>query len=170
MVFVNKSAFFFTGFLEERKPEKNFFSIFWIGKNAFLDLKSEVLEKSKKSSFWKGVSPWFCSKNRPFLHVFLSRESQKKNIFSYSGQKRRLFRLEIWSSKSVKNRHFLKGLVHGFVKKSTFFLYFFFSKGSQKETFFDILDRKECFLYLKSEVLKKSRKLEFGNEVSPWVF
>ena len=33
-----------------------------------------------------------------------------------------------------------------FGKKSTFFLYvFFLSKKSQKETFFDILDSKECF-------------------------
>ena len=56
------------------------------------------------------------------------------------------------------------------LSKNRPFSYIFFSKGSQKETFFDILDRKECFLYLKSEVLKKSRKLEFGNEVSPWVF
>ena len=47
---------------------------------------------------------------------------------------------------------------------------FFLSKGSQKETFFDILDRKECFLDLKSEVLKKSRELEFGKGVCSWVF
>jgi len=31
-------------------------------------------------------------------------------------------------------------------------------KDSQKETFFDILDRKKCFLDLKSEVLKESSK------------
>ena len=42
-----------------------------------------------------------------------------------------------------------------FVKKLTFFLYFFFEKKSQKEAFSDILDSKECFLDLKSEVLAK---------------
>ena len=35
---------------------------------------------------------------------------------------------------------------------------FVFRKESQKKTFFDILDRKECFLDLKSEVLKKVQK------------
>ena len=35
---------------------------------------------------------------------------------------------------------------------------FFFSKKSQKETVYHILDRKECFFDLKSEVLKKSSK------------
>ena len=40
-----------------------------------------------------------------------------------------------------------------FVRKSTFLLYVFFgAKKSQKERIFDILDRKECFLDLKSEV------------------
>ena len=48
------------------------------------------------------------------------------------------------------------------VKKSTCFLYVLFSaKKSQKETFFDILESKECFLHLKSKVLKKSKKSTF---------
>ena len=55
-----------------------------------------------------------------------------------------------------------------FVKKSTFFLYVFFSKKTQKERFFDILDRKECFLDLKSEVLTKSKTSKFCKGVSPW--
>ena len=47
-----------------------------------------------------------------------------------------------------------------FVKKSTFSLYVFFSKKSQKETFFYILDSKECFLDLKSEVLAEFKKID----------
>ena len=62
------------------------------------------------------------------------------------------------------------GLVHGFfLKKIDFFLIgFFFSKESQTEIFFDILDIKECSLDLKSEVLKKSKKSTFCKGVSPW--
>ena len=56
-----------------------------------------------------------------------------------------------------------------FVKKSTFSLYvFFLDKKSQKQTLFDILDRKECFLDLKSEVLKNSKKWTVCKGVSPW--
>ena len=55
-----------------------------------------------------------------------------------------------------------------FVKKSTFFSFFFLTKKSQKEIFFHILDRKECFLDLKSEVLKNLKKWTFCRWVSPW--
>ena len=37
-------------------------------------------------------------------------------------------------------------------------MFFFLSKESQEKTFFDILNRKECFLDLKSKLLKKSKK------------
>ena len=58
-----------------------------------------------------------------------------------------LFRPEKWSSHKVeKNRHFAKGLVHGFCQKIELFPYVIFEqKKRQKETFFNILDRKECF-------------------------
>ena len=45
---------------------------------------------------------------------------------------------------------------------------FFLSKQSKKETYFDILDSKECFLDLKSETLAKSKKSAFCKGVSPW--
>ena len=39
---------------------------------------------------------------------------------------------------------------------------FFMSKKSQKQTVFDILDRKESFLHLKSEVLKSRKNRHFA--------
>ena len=45
---------------------------------------------------------------------------------------------------------------------------FLLSKQSKKETYFDILDSKECFFDLKSETLAKSKKSPFCKEVSPW--
>ena len=117
MVFVQKSTFFSYVFFWTKKARNKHFLIFWIEKKrkeCFLDHKRKVLKNSKKSSFCKGVSPWFLSKNRPFSH------------------------------------------------------FFFLTKKSQKETFFDILDRKECFLDLKSEVLKNLKKWTFCRGVSPW--
>ena len=52
-----------------------------------------------------------------------------------------------------------------FVKKSIFFLYVLFKQKRKKETFFNILDRKQSFLDLKSEVLKKST---ICKRVTPW--
>ena len=55
-------------------------------------------------------------------------------------------------------------------RKECFLDMFVLSKKNQKETFFDILDRKECFLDLKSDVLKKSRKSTFCKGVQSIVF
>ena len=49
-----------------------------------------------------------------------------------------------------------------FLKKSTFSSSVLLSKESKKETFFDILDSKECFLDLKSEVLAMSKNRYFA--------
>ena len=45
---------------------------------------------------------------------------------------------------------------------------FFFSQKSQKETFFFILDSKECFLDPKSEILANSKKSTFYTGDSTW--
>ena len=115
MVFVKKSTFSLYFFFSKKSKKKTFFDIL-DRKECFLDQQRKVLKNSKKSTFCKGVSPWFLSKNRPFSH------------------------------------------------------FFFLTKKSQKETFFDILDRRECVLDLKSEVLKKSKKSTFYKGISPWFF
>ena len=116
MVFLNKSNFFSYLFFWAKKARKKTFFVILDRKECFLEHKRKVLKNSKKAAFWKGVSPWFLSKNRPFSDMF------------------------------------------------------FFSKKRQKETFFNILDRKDCFLDLKSEILKRSKKSIFCKGVSPWFF
>ena len=83
-----------------------------------------------------------------------------------------LFGPQKWSSHKVeKNGHFAKGLVHGFSQQiEIFFISFFLSQESQIKTFFDILDRKECFLEHKRKVLKNSKKVGFCKGVSPFFF
>ena len=68
--FLSKNRPFSHMFLLSKKSHKEtFFDILDI-KKYFLNLKSETLAKSKKSTFCKGVSPWFFSKNRPFSYMF----------------------------------------------------------------------------------------------------
>ena len=45
-----------------------------------------------------------------------------------------------------------------FVKSRIFYQVYFLGKLRQKRPFFDILDRKECFLDPKSVVLEKSKR------------
>ena len=80
-----------------------------------------------------------------------------------------LFRPEGQVLKKLRKSTFCKGVSKWLLSKNRPFSYIvFLSKKTQKQTFFDILDRKESFLDLKSEVLKKSRKSTFCKGVSPW--
>ena len=115
MACVKKSTFFLYVFFFSKKSKKQTVFDILDRKECFLDLKSEVLKKSRKSTFCKGVSPWFLSKNRPFSYMF-----------------------------------------------------FILSKESQKQTFFDILDRKERFIHHKIKVLKTTKKSTFCKRLSPW--
>ena len=49
-----------------------------------------------------------------------------------------------------------------FVKKSNFCHLCLVDKSSQKRSFFGILDKKECFLDQKKEVLKNDKKSKFS--------
>jgi len=103
------------------------------------------------------------SKKSTFFHIFFFiKESQKETFFDILDRKKCFLDLKSDVSKKVqKKRHFPKGLVHSFCqKKDVVLLFLFLSKESLKNTFFDIVDRKQCFLYLKSEVLKKGQKID----------
>ena len=84
MVFLKKSTFSSSVLLSKESKKETFFDIL-DSKECFLDLKSEVLKKSKKSTFCKGVSPWFLSKSQPFSHFFFDQKKPERNIFLYSG-------------------------------------------------------------------------------------
>ena len=56
----------------------------------------------------------------------------------------------------------------GFVKKSNILSRVFLGKLIKNSLVFDVLDRKECFLDHKNEVLKKPRKWKYFKGVSPW--
>ena len=74
-----------------------------------------------------------------------------------------LFREEKTSFKKVqKNRHFPKGLVHGFLAKDGHFSHWWFlGKSSQERSFFDIRDREESFLDKKGQLLISTKNREF---------
>ena len=141
-------------------------------KECFLDNKKKVLKNSKKSIFCKGVSPWFLSINRPFSRIFffLTKKSQKETFFHILDRKECFLDLESEVLKNSKKLTFCNGVSPWFLSKNRPFshLFFFLSKKSEKERFFDFLDRKECFLDHKREVLKNSKKSTFCKGVSPW--
>ena len=104
--------------------------------------------------------------------MFFFQQKAMKKHFLIFWKEHKVFGTQKWSSHKVeKNRHFAKGLVHGFCQKINLFLIcFFWAKKSRKKHFFYILDRKECFLDYKREVLKNFHKSTFWKRVSPWFF
>ena len=131
----------------------------------------KTLAKSKKLAFCKGVSPWFLSKNWPFSYrFFLSKNARKKHFLIFWIENKVFWTSKVKFSQSRKKSTFCKAVSPWSSLKIWPFSYmfFFFSKESQKKTVFYILECKEYFLHLKSEVLKNSKKWTFCKGVSPW--
>ena len=108
-------------------------------------------------------------KSTIFLYVFfLAKQAKKKDFLMFWMENKVCWTTKVNFSQSRKNRHTAKGLVHGVRQKIVLFLMCFFSQKSQKQTFFYILDSKECFFDPKSEILAKSKKSTFFKGVSQW--
>ena len=87
---------------------------------------------------------------------FLSKKRQKKIFFNILESKENFLDLTSKVLKNSKKFTFCKGISLWFSSKNRPFSYmFFFSKKNQNEKFFDILEKKEYFLDLKSETLAK---------------
>ena len=54
------------------------------------------------------------------------------------------------------------------VQKWPFFQLFFLAKISQKNVFYNILERKNAFLSYKNKKFKKSKNWHFSKGVNPW--
>ena len=128
-----------------------------------MDLKIEVLKNSKKWTFCKGVSAWFLAKIRPSSYMlFLSKQSKKQTYFDILDSKECFLDLKSEVLKNSKEPTFCQGVSPWFLSKNRPFSHMFFlGKKSKRETFSDILDRKQCFLDHKREVLKNSKKSTF---------
>ena len=78
-------------------------------KNAFLGYKNKKFKKSKNGHFFKGVNPWFWSKNDHFFQNFFFGNIIQENVFydilegknAFLGCKNKQF-------KKSKNGHFSK--------------------------------------------------------------
>ena len=98
-----------------------FFKIFFLGnigqenvfydilerKNAFLGYKKKKFKKSKNCHFFKGVNPWFRSKNGHFSNFFFLGNIGQENVFyNILEPKNNLLAYKNMKSKKSKNWHF----------------------------------------------------------------
>ena len=124
----------------------------------------------KKSTFCKGVSPWFLSKTGRFSHMFvLIKERLKNTFFDILDRKKCCLDLKSEVLKKSKKPKLCKGVSSCFLSKNRrFFHFFLLIKESQKETFFDILDRKKMLFRSEegSSKITKFKKSTFCKGVS----
>ena len=81
MAFCPKNrTFSYRCFLQKLCQKTPFFDIL-NRKRSFLDQKIEILTRTKKWTFFKGVSPWIWSKNQSFSsRRFLQKSYQKRSF------------------------------------------------------------------------------------------
>ena len=77
--------FLISFFFFEQKSKRETFLIFWIEKKVFWTSKVKFSQSRKKSTFCKGVSPWFSSKNLPFPYMFffLAKKARRKHFLIF---------------------------------------------------------------------------------------
>ena len=127
------------------------------------------MKNSKYWHYFKGVNPWFWSKNGHFSNFFLSNISQENVFYDDLERKNAFLGYKNKKFKRSKNGHFSKGLTHGFGPKMPFFFNLFF-KGNivQRKVFYDILERKNAFLGYKNKKFKRSKYYHYFKRVNPW--
>ena len=98
--------------------------------------------KCQKQYFSEGLVHGFCPKIELFSFGFFwcYQLRQKRFFFLYSWQTRMILDQKVNVLKGAKNRHFPKGIIHGFCPKIEFlFIWFFLSViKSEKNFFFSI--------------------------------
>ena len=133
MVFVKKWRFFNPYFLCKMDQQIVFFK----GserKESFLDQTNIGSKNHQNLHFFKGVSPWFLSKNSDFLMFSFYAKWMKEKCFLKARKEKKLFYHKKTSPQvTTKICIFLKGLAHGFLSKNRDFLIpTFYAKWTKK--------------------------------------
>ena len=80
--FWSKNDHFSIFFFQAIQASKMSFTILQNEKNAFLGYKNKKFKKSKNGYFFKGVNPWFWSKNDHFSNFFFEAIQARKISFA----------------------------------------------------------------------------------------
>ena len=138
----------FSNFLFLAKiSKKNVFYDILERKNALLSYETNKFKKSKNWHFFKGVNPWFWSKNVHFSKFFFLGNIGQENVFYDIVERKNAFlSYKNKKFKKSKNWHFYKGVNPWFrFENGHFSKFFFLGNIGQENVFYDILERKSPF-------------------------
>ena len=77
-------------------------------KNDIVRHKNKNFKQSKNGDFFKGVNPWFWSKNGHFFYLFLANIGQENVFYDILELKKRLFWLEKQQVQTVEKLIFFQ--------------------------------------------------------------
>ena len=173
-------------FLRNIGKENAFYDILQ-RENSFLGYKNKKFKKSKSWHFYKGVNPWFWSKNDHFILIFFFKQyrqgkcllryfttkkllsRQWKCLSRYSRTKNALLGYENKKFKTSKTWHFSKAVNRWFWSKNGHsFKPFFLGNIGKDNVFYDILQRENSFLGYRNKKFKMSNNSHFSKGVNPW--
>ena len=112
-----------------KKVGKDHFLILWIEKKKMIfRLENWTVKKFQERHFSKGLVHGFCPKIELFSFGFFwcYKLRQKRFLFLYSSQTRMILDQKVNVLKGAKNRHFRKGIIHGFCPKIILFIIYLF--------------------------------------------
>ena len=130
-------------------------------KTAFLGYKNKNSKKSKTLNFFKGVNPWFWSKNGHFSNFFFQAiRARKISFMIFSNEKMPFQATKTKSPKIRKIDIFPKGLTHGFGPTMVIFSSFFFQPIQARIMSFKIFqNEKRPFQAIETRT-SKSQKID----------
>ena len=128
------------------------------------------MEKVEKLTFFKGINPWFWSKNGHFSNFFvLGNIGQENVLYDILEQKNAFLGYKNEKSQKLEKLTFFQRVwPMVLVQKWPFFQSFFLGNIGQENFFKDILERKNAFLGFQNNKFKESKNWHFSKGVNPW--
>ena len=138
-------AVFPTFIFQAIQGRKIAFTIFYIEKTPLQPIKTTSSKSRKIDLFFKGVNPWFWSKNGSFSNFFFLGNIGQENVFyDILERKNACYAIKTRSSISRKIDIFLNVLTHGFGPKMDNFQSFFFRQYRPGKCLFRYSRTKKC--------------------------
>ena len=150
---------FSTFFFRQYRPGKCLFR-YSRTKKIFLGYENNKLKNLKNWFFSKGVNPWFWSK-KGYFSLFFRQHKPRKCFYNILERTNAFLCYKNNNFRKSKNWLFFKRVNPWFWSKNGHFLNFFFRHKSQKNDFYNKLERKNAFLGYKSNKFQKSKNWHF---------
>ena len=148
---------FFQLFFQAIQARKMSLMIFQKEKTLFWAIKKKNPKSRKIYIFFKGVNPWFWSKNDHFSNFFLSNIRQKNVFYDIPELNNALLFYKNKNSKKLKKLTFFKKrLTHGFCPKQPIFATFFKAIQARKMFFMIFQQKRNASQGYKNKKSKKS--------------